>query len=75
MSGDKSGTVDLKTLTAIIGVVGAIAAAAGSWYVNDYRIDQLEKDAHAHDEKAMKQIAEVKCLVAEIHKYPLPECR
>ena len=70
MSGDKSGSVDLKTLTAIIGVVSAIAAAAGSWYVNSYRIDQLEKQ----DEEVMKAISDTKCLVAKIHEYPLPEC-
>jgi hypothetical protein len=70
MSADRSGNVDLKTLTAIIGIVGAIAAAAGSWYVNSYRIDQLEKQ----DEEVMKAIKDTKCFMAKIHEVPLPEC-
>jgi hypothetical protein len=69
-AGDRSGTVDLKTITAVVGVVGAIAAAAGSWYVNSYRIDQLEKQ----DEKVMQAIQDTKCLVADAHDIMLPEC-
>ena len=64
-----SDKVDLKTVAAIIGVVGALAAAAGSWYVNSYRLDQLEKQQI----EVMAKIADVKCLVAKVHEIPLPE--
>ncbi len=70
-AGERSGTVDLKTVGAIIGVVGAIVAAGGSWYVNSYRIDKLEEQ----DEKVMEAIQDTKCFVAEAHEIKLPECR
>lgn len=63
--------IDLRVVATIIGVLGAIAAAAGSWYVNDYRLTQLEKQ----NDKVMQQVADVKCLVAEVHQLKLPECR
>jgi hypothetical protein len=74
MSGDR-GTFDVKTVAAIVGIVGALAAAAGSWYVNDYRLTALEKQFEKHDTDAMRKIDEVKCLVAEVHQIPLPECK
>ena len=71
MSENSSTKIDLKTVGAIIGVVGALAAAAGSWYVNSYRLDQLEKD----QVKIVEGIQDVKCLVAQVHEIPLPECK
>jgi hypothetical protein len=71
MSGDRSGNVDLKTASAIIGIVAAIAAAGGSWYLNSYRIDKLEEQ----DEKVMEAIKDTKCFVAQAHEIKLPECR
>ena len=71
MPSNSAESMDLKTLSAVVGIVGAIAAAAGSWYVNSYRIDQLEKQ----DETVMQAIRDTKCLVAEVHDYALPECR
>ncbi len=77
-----SDRIDLKTVGAIVGLVAALAGAAGSWYVNSYRIDQLEQDLAAaeadqekQNEEVLKKIAEVKCFVAEINDIPLPECR
>jgi len=63
--------MDVKTVAAIIGIVGALAAAAGSWYVNSYRLDKLEES----DEKVIQKIQDVKCLVADVHEIPLPECK
>ena len=75
MSHAQSGSVDLKTIGVIVGIVGALAGSIGSWYVNSYRLDQLESDAEEHDKEAVRKIAEVKCLVASVHDIPLPECK
>jgi hypothetical protein len=74
-------TLDLKTFSTVITLLGVGAGLAGTWAVMTYRMEELQKRVDhlevtlaAVQKENESQVEEVKCLICKTNNIPCPGC-